>query len=90
MSRATDLRRCERIRWPRPVIELADEKGLRIWVGVKKNEERIHIWVVEEDYVVVLADRKTYLLPWTAFLVTRGHTRRKLENEYHEYLKTVP
>jgi hypothetical protein len=86
-DRTPDLRRCERIRWPRPCIELADEKDLRVWVAVKNNEDRIHIWVVEEDYVVVLADRKTFLLPWTAFLVTRDHTRSKLEKEYQAFKK---
>ena len=62
----------------------ADPK-VKWWVSVKRNEDRIHIWLEEEDYIVVLADRKGFLLPWTAFLVTREHTRRKLAREHADY-----
>ena len=87
-NRIPDLRRCERIRWPKPVIEHADDRKIKCWVSVKRNENRIHIWLEELDYVVVLADRKGYILPWTAFLVTREHTRAKLRKEYEAYLKS--
>lgn len=87
-TRTPDLRRCERIRWPRPVIEQADAKGLKVWASVRNNESRIHIWLEAEDYVVVLAKRKDYLLPWTAFLVTYEHTRRRLQKEFETYSRS--
>lgn len=74
-----------RIRWPRPIIEEADAKGLKVWVSFRNNENRINIWLEGEDYVVVLAQRKDYLLPWTAFLVTFNHTRRRLQKEFESY-----
>ena len=86
-ERIPDLRRCERIRWPKPVIENSEAPRVKWWISVKKREDRIHIWLEDEDYVVVLADRKGYLLPWTAFLVTRGHTREKLRKEYERFWK---
>jgi len=86
-SRIPDLRRCERIRWPRPIIEHESDPKVKYWVSVKRREDRIHIWLEEEDYVVVLADRGDYLLPWTAFLVTRQHTRQKLRKEFDLYWK---
>ena len=86
-NRTPDLRRCERIRWPKPVIEHSKDPIVKYWVAVKNNEDRIHLWLEEEEYVVVLADRKDFLLPWTAFLVTRDHTRRKLQREYETYWK---
>ena len=89
-SRTPDFSRCERIRWPRPVIENSEDTKVKWWVSVKRNEERIHIWLEDEDYIVVLADRKGFLLPWTAFLVNREHTRRKLTREYEAYWKTKP
>jgi len=89
-NRTPDLRRCERIRWPKPVIEHSEDQKVKLWVSVKRNEDRIHIWLEDEDYVVVLADRKGFLLPWTAFLVKRDHTRRKLRNEYEAYWKNRP
>lgn len=81
-NRTPDLRRCERIRWPRPIIELADTKGVKVWTSIRNNELRIHLWLESEDYVVVLADRRDYLLPWTAYPVTWDHTRRKLQKDY--------
>ena len=87
-NRIPDLSRCERIRWPKSVVEHSEDSRVKYWVSVKRNEDRIHIWLEEEDYVVVLADRKGFLLPWTAFLITREHTRRKLTREYEDYWKT--
>ena len=87
-DRIPDLRRCERIRWPRPVIENHEDPQVKYWVSVKRGENRIHIWLEDKDYVVVLSDRKDFLLPWTAFLVTREHTREKLRKEYTAYWKT--
>ncbi len=89
-NRTPDLRRCERIRWPKPVIEHADDPKVKYWVSVKRNEDRIHIWLEDLDYVVVLADRRRFLLPWTAFLVTREHTRAKLRKQYEAYWKNRP
>lgn len=86
-QRTPDFRRCERIRWPKPVIESSKDPKVKCWVAVKRNEDRIHIWLEDEDYVVVLADRRGFLLPWTAFLITREHTRKKLRKEYDIFWK---
>jgi len=86
-ERTPDFRRCERISWPKPIIGNTDDQCVKYWVSVKKGEDRIHIWLQDEDYVVVLADRKTYILPWTAFLVDRQHTREKLSKEHRRYWK---
>jgi hypothetical protein len=89
-NRIPELRRCERIRWPKPVIEHSEDPKIKYWVSVKRNEDRIHIWLEDEDYIVVLADRTGFLLPWTAYLVNREHSRRKLIKEYEAYLKKRP
>ena len=89
-NRIPDFRRCERIRWPKPVIEHENDPKVKYWVSVKRKEDRVHIWLEEEDYVVVLADRRGFLLPWTAFLVTRPHTKGKLRKEYEKYWKKRP
>ena len=85
-TRTPDLRRCERIRWPRPTIEHADEATVKVWVASRHREDRIHIWLEQDGYLVVLADRGDYLLPWTAFPIEREHTRRKLQKEYEAYV----
>ena len=85
-SRTPDLRRCERIRWPRPIIKHIDEPVVKIWKNNRNNDTRICIWF-KEEYLVVLAERKTYTLFWTAYPTTRPHRKRKLRNEYEAFKK---
>ena len=87
-SRTPDMRRCERIRWPRPVIEMADnEPSLKVWENQRDGETRICIWLSfgNEDYLVILAKRKEYTLLWTAYPITYPHQKRKLQREYEAY-----
>lgn len=89
-ERTPDIRRMERIRWPRPVIEEAVEsKGstvVKVWRNTRgKNETRVLLWLESEQYLVVLADRGEYILPWTAYPVTRPHQQRKLQKEFEKY-----
>lgn len=86
-NRLPDMRRCERIRWPRPVIEHCLHKSIRCWRNKRGQEKRIVLWFFENDYVVILADRGTYVLLWTAYPVTYNHTREKLQKEFEESLK---
>jgi hypothetical protein len=76
-ERMPDLRRCERMSWPKPVIENSKEKELRVWAEPKGSNQRIYLWFEKEGYLVVLEDRHTYLLPWTAFYVEKEHQKRK-------------
>ena len=86
-ERLPDLRRCERIRWPRPIIEHADDPPIKVWENKRKGEKRICIWFEDVEYLVVLALRKGYILLWTAYPVTRPHRKRKLQKEYEAYAK---
>jgi hypothetical protein len=87
-DRFPDLRRCERIRWPRPIIEQCDEKSVKVWWNERRGESRICLWVEEAEYLVVLAERKGYVLLWTAFPVTEPHRKRKLQQEYETSRKS--
>lgn len=86
-DRTPDFRRCERIRWPRPVIEHNDDSAIKIWRNQRGNEVRVCLWFAQENYLVILADRGDYILPWTAYLVEQPHRQRKLQREYEEYCK---
>lgn len=85
-ERTPDMRRCERIRWPRPCIESCDTNGVLVWSEARKGEDRIHIYLEHESYLVVLSDRKEYILPWTAYYVERKHQRAKLLKRYADWL----
>ena len=86
-ERLPNMRRCERIRWSRPIIEHVDEPKIKIWENQRRGETRILIWFEEKEYLIVLAERKSYLLFWTAYPVTNQHTKRKLQKEYEAFKK---
>ena len=86
-ERTPDIRRCERIRWPRPIIEHYCNENVRCWPNKRGRDKRIVLWLFNEDYVVVLTDRKKYVLLWTAYMVSYRHTKEKLLKEYEEYHK---
>ena len=86
-DRVPDLRRCERIRWPRPCIEHPAE--LKIWIEDRNGEGRIHLWLEPEGYLVVLAIRKGYVILWTTFYVSLDHQRRKYERRFEEAQKKL-
>lgn len=90
-TRTPDLRRCERIRWPRPVIANSEDDVVKVWTnvrtGAKGEETRICLWLETQEYLVILADRKQYILPWTAYVVDRPHQKKKLQKEFEKYWK---
>lgn len=86
-ERAVDIRRCERIRWPRPIIENSDDSTVKMWRKKRGTETRICLWLEAQEYLVILADRGSYILPWTAYVVDKPHRRRKLQKEFEEYWK---
>lgn len=89
-DRTPDLRRCERIRWPRPIIEAVDTDRVKAWPTVRRGETRVVLAVADFSYVVVVAVRKNYVLLWTAFPVEREHQRRKYRLEYEAFAGQTP
>lgn len=51
---------------------------------------RQRIALTDFSYLLVLADRGSYLLPWTAFFVDADHQRAKLEREYNDWHEAQP
>jgi hypothetical protein len=81
-DRVPDMRRCERIRWPRPVIEHSGDTAIKIWANERRGEKRICLWLEDAEYLVILAERKGYILLWTAYTVVQEHSKKKLRKEY--------
>ena len=86
-SRACEIRRCERILWPRSIIENSEMAEVKCWENIRKGERRILLWLEAAEYLVVLAKRKGHILLWTAYLVTEDHRKDKLRKEYKLYKK---
>jgi hypothetical protein len=87
-ERLPDLRRMERIGWPRPMIDNSHNKTLKVWQNKRGNKIRILIFHEIENYLVILEQRKTYILPWTAYYVEYPSRKERLLKEYKDYLKT--
>lgn len=88
-ERIPDLRRCECIPWARPTIEKTSELSCRCWIQKRGRYYRVCIWLQtdEDNYFVILDVRKTFILPWTAFVAERSHEIHKKEKEYSKWLK---
>ena len=89
-ERIPDLRRMERIGWAKPTIENYSKWKLKIWPQIRKGKNRICIWLElkdDLDYIVILEDRKKYVLPWATFVLKYNHEKRKKQKEYEDYLK---
>lgn len=91
-DRLPNLRRCERIRWPRPIIEAHVVEGrIYLWANTRmgksgRGEEKRWVLALPDfSYVVILADRGNFLMPWTAYEVEEPHQRRKLRKECEAY-----
>ncbi len=68
-------------------MEHVNEPPVKVWKNQRRNETRICLWLEEQEYLVVLADRKTYIIFWTAYPTPRNHTKRKLKKEYEAFKK---
>ena len=90
-DRIPDLRRCERIRWPRPTMETftdqrpGDGAPVVWWKNERRGESRYLLALPDFSYLVVVADRGDYVLPWTQYCVERAHQREKYRKEYNAY-----
>lgn len=85
-ERTPDFRRCERIKWVRKIIENSEDQVIKFWENNHRGERRFCLWFESHDYLIVLGQRKSYILLVTAYPVTQNHTKRKLEKEYQAYL----
>lgn len=86
-ERIPDIRRMERIGFPKPMIDFSDDERLKVWRNQRGTSERILILHETERYLVVLEERKNYILPWTAYLIENDSRLRRLLAEYQDYIK---
>lgn len=86
-DREPDLRRMERIRFPKYIIQSSPHDDLLIWKNTRGKDVRILIFNDAENYLTVLTERKNYCLFWTAYIIEQSHQKRKLIKEYESYKK---
>lgn len=84
-ERTPDLRRCERIRWARAVIDNIGDPAIKRWENTRDGNTNICLWLECENYLVVLGKRNNYVLLLTAY-VAEEHRKRRLKREYEEFI----
>jgi hypothetical protein len=83
-ERTPDLRRCERIRWPRPLIEAHPTNAMCSWRVKRDKKWRLNLAPLDFSYLVVLADLKKSVLLITTYWVAQEHHRQKLKKEWEQ------
>lgn len=86
-SRQPDLRRCERIAWPRAIIEAADTSFVRVWESERRRvgkgtQIRLNLAPADFSYLVVLRPTKFAYVIVTAFFIEHEYQRRKKQREF--------
>ena len=69
--------------------ELLDGRRREVWIEDRNGEDRIHLWLEAEGYLVVLAVRSGYVILWTTFYVSQDHQRRKYARRFEEAQKKL-
>ncbi len=94
-DREPALDRCARIRWPGAMIPRSVDPLILTWMKEIKGKQRIHMYLPEERYLLVLDYRRNgdgdeFILPWTAYPVSQDHSHRKLLQAYEAWKKQGP
>jgi hypothetical protein len=90
-ERLPDFRRCEVIRWPRATMDVFVDRRpaagdpIVWWRNERQGAPRILLALPDFSYLLVLADRGIYVLPWTQYLVEFPNRRQKYRKEFEAY-----
>ena len=90
-DRTPDFRRCERIAWPREIIDnyLCNDEcncnKIKMWKEDYKNNVRIHLLFEDVNFLVVLEERNDYVLFITCFHMEYSHQVKKQLKKYERY-----
>jgi hypothetical protein len=88
LDRTPDLRRCERVRWIRAIIEAGQDQAVCVWVEKRGSDRRIHVALEDFSYLVVLADRRSYVQFITAFCIEHDHQRQRKKQAWKQATKS--
>ena len=86
-DRNPDMRRMERIAFPRVMIDNAKHPTLKVWRNVRQGQNNILILHETEKYLLVLREHQEYIMLWTAYYIEFNNRLRRLIKEYETYIK---
>jgi len=84
INRTPDIRRCERIKWVRAILDHIEDDRIDVWVIKDHSDLRHAIWF-DECYLIILAERgrlvdgsSRYYQLITAYCTEQEHRKQKL------------
>lgn len=90
-NRRVKIELCERIVWARPTIEhCISDQDVFVWEETfhkHGTKLRTHIFLVNENYMVVLEKRTGYYYLWTTFLVDSSRRKQQIFRRYQKSIK---
>lgn len=92
-NRVPDIRRCERIRWIKAIIENSTNPQIDCWSVKRGGETRWILWF-NEEFLIVLGERQrirdgfTYMQLITVYCTEEERRKEKLRKEKDESTKT--
>lgn len=90
-DRIDDIKRYERIEWPRKIIEnysCSDHcecNHIKMWREPWKSYDRVHLLFQDVKYLVIIEERETYNLLVSAFYFHYDHQLDKKLKKYERY-----
>ncbi|HBY21611.1 MAG: hypothetical protein A2Y24_07540 [Clostridiales bacterium GWE2_32_10] len=92
-DRTPDIARCERIEWPRKIIDNCKCDNNCIWCSkikiykkiFKNNNYRYHILFEEYSYIVIVEERKEYMLFITGYVIDEDNEMDKKLKDFGNY-----
>lgn len=79
-ERIIDFRRCERVSWIPHLILNAYSSEILCWENKRNSNTNTVLWLPQEQYMIVLSNRKDYYLLTTAYT----HDKRKGDTNQKE------
>ncbi len=90
-TRQLETAKASRIRWPKAMMEKCPSGKPTVdsevvwWKQRHRKSIRIYVALSDFSYVVVIDERKEFVLPWTAFPVEFKNQRRRRKQHFEEY-----
>ena len=84
--KSPDFNRCSRIKWPKVIIDEYNNNGLhKKEIKIYFKDGAYHLLLEKEKYIVVIKDKKDYMLLITGFYINSERYLKSKLNDYENY-----
>jgi hypothetical protein len=83
----TDIKhtRAEKIPWIKAVIDNVDKDGILVYKRVKNGDIRVHLFVPEKRFIVILTEKRNAFYFITAYHIDYTYKLNEYQKEYEKY-----